>query len=159
MCKWAVAAAAAIALVPFSAPVAAGPAMPTVRVVAEQASVHERTDPRSAVIVAASTGAEFEVIDRSGDWYWVLTPRDADGSRHSGWIHARGVEVATPATPGAAPRTLTGQIEGVPSTLPAPQTAASAKDEKADARLLKAERQLELARRQYEAVTNSAESR
>jgi hypothetical protein len=157
MCKWVVAAAAAIALVQFSAQVDAGPAMPTVRVVAEQASVHERTDPRSAVIVDVSAGAEFEVIDRYEDWYWVLTPRDANGSRLSGWLEARSVEVVTPATPGAAPRTLTGQIEEANTALSSPK--ASAKDEEADRRLQKAERQLEEARRQFEAVTKAAESR
>lgn len=143
----------AIALVQFGALTAAGPALPTVRVVSDQATVFERTDLKSAVMAEAPSGMVFDVLDKEGNWYWVLMPRDTNGTRRPGWIEARHVEIAAAAAPGSAPRSLTGQADDVRTTLEGPRTDTREADARAQARLQKALRDLEKARREYEAVT------
>ena len=145
-----------LALVQFSAPAAAAPPMPTIRVVSDQAGVFGRADRKSPVTIVAPAGTVFEVIDKEGDWYWVLMTRDANGTRQSGWIESRYVEIVTPAARGAAPRSLTGEVDVVQTALAGPRDGSRGPTGQSDAHLLKALRDLEQARREYEAVTTSA---
>lgn len=46
----------------------------------------------SDVLTTVEPGMTLEVIGQEQEWYWVVTPRDAHGSRRGGWIAAGDVE-------------------------------------------------------------------
>ena len=46
----------------------------------------------SDTLLTVEPGTDLEVVDRQDDWFWVVTPPDAVGSRRVGWIAARNVE-------------------------------------------------------------------
>jgi peptidoglycan-associated lipoprotein len=55
------------------------------------------------VVATVEPGTNLEILGKEGDWYWVITPRDANGTRGAGWIAASNVETVTE---GAARLTL-----------------------------------------------------
>ena len=49
--------------------------------------------PASDIIWRAEPGTTLEVLDEERGWYWVITPRDAFGTRRGGWIKGKDVEI------------------------------------------------------------------
>jgi hypothetical protein len=135
--------------------------MPAVRVVRNQATVFERANVKSGIVAPVTPGTVLEVVDKEAAWYWVLLSRDKNGSRHTGWIEARHVEVETPAALRVAPRTLTGEVEETPSVLnqqPAKPAKPTRADRRAEARMKKAEQELEKARQEYERLVQGQDA-
>ncbi len=64
----------------------------TIRIGSPTAKVVSRRQPGADVLLTASAGDGFEVLNREGEWYWVMLPPDAHGGRRSGWIHGGDVE-------------------------------------------------------------------
>jgi len=75
-----------------------------VRVSAEETKVTEWSHERGDVLMRPVEGNVFEVIDVEGDryvhrksnWYRVVLPRDAWGTRRTGWVSGHEVEQFTP---------------------------------------------------------------
>lgn len=64
----------------------------TIRIGSPTAKVVSRRQPGADVLLTASAGDGFGVLNREGEWYWVMLPPDAHGGRRSGWIHGGDVE-------------------------------------------------------------------
>lgn len=94
-----------------AATVSAAEKLPLVRVVADNAIVRSRPEARAAVIQPAAAGAVLEAVDRDNDWYWVILPADDNGTRGSGWIHARDVEIVGEGEPRTVLRHFTEAVE------------------------------------------------
>jgi outer membrane protein OmpA-like peptidoglycan-associated protein len=58
---------------------------------------------KSDVIATVEPGTSLESLGKEDGWYWVITPRDATGTRRAGWVAARDVEVATEGTASLTP--------------------------------------------------------
>jgi peptidoglycan-associated lipoprotein len=69
---------------------AAVPAM--VRVVKTTAILRWFPHTPDEVIGTAEDGTTLDVLGREQGWYWIMTTRDANGSRRGGWIAAGDVE-------------------------------------------------------------------
>ena len=67
----------------------------TVRISSAKATVTRQQNPKSEVVAAMPPGTVLDVLDRDGDWYWVLLPRNENGTRLLGYIRLRDVEAAT----------------------------------------------------------------
>lgn len=109
----------ALLVVTVSVPAAAEvPQTPThVRVVNDRTRVQRWYRPRD-VLLEVGPGTTFAVLDKEEDWFWVMLPPDAHGTRRSGWIHARDVEpVSEPAG---------GRDEAAATLLPAADAAPPA---------------------------------
>jgi hypothetical protein len=123
-------------------------APPGVRVVSAAATIHTGPRPRSEVVMTATPGTVLEVMDKDGDWYWIYLPPDSFGTRRPGWIAARDVEIVTR----EAPDTKAPGVEAGGSAERRPDRGRSSRA--AEARpsraLIRAERELEEARREYE---------
>jgi hypothetical protein len=95
---------AAAAFLTCSVPVFAQ-GVPTVRVVSPRAIVSSSHPTRPGdPLITVTADTVFEVIDRDGEWYWILIPSTDSPTMRSGWIRARDVEVIlepkpTPAAP------------------------------------------------------------
>jgi outer membrane protein OmpA-like peptidoglycan-associated protein len=76
--------------------VALAQAPAAVRVVSTADIVRWFPSVPSDVLATVEPGTTLEVIGQEQEWYWVVTPRDAQGSRRGGWIAARNVEPAPP---------------------------------------------------------------
>jgi outer membrane protein OmpA-like peptidoglycan-associated protein len=59
--------------------------------------------PVTDVLMMVQPGTTLDVLDQERDWYWVITPPDAHGTRRAGWIRSNQVE-AIFARPATAPR-------------------------------------------------------
>lgn len=64
----------------------------SIRIGSPTAKVVSRRQAGADVLLTASAGDGFEVLNREGEWYWVMLPPDAHGGRRSGWIHGGDVE-------------------------------------------------------------------
>ena len=139
--------------------------LPAVRVVDAEAKVFERPTSKSSVAAVAPSGTVLEVVDKDRDWYWVLLERDRNGTRRTGWIEARHVEVAVEPIRASSLRSVTGEVDEPISTLEesfddrkARQEARRAAAEaRAQARIEAAARRVEEARREVEALRLKAE--
>ncbi len=58
------------------------------------------------IIAVVEPGVALEVLDREGGYYWIVTPRDANGSRRAGWIAVQHVENAPEAARTSTPQPL-----------------------------------------------------
>jgi len=84
-----------------------------VRVVKEPAPIRRWfRAPVTDVLVMVAPGTTLDVLDQERDWYWVVAPPDAHGTRRAGWIRVNQVEAVfsrpvpaprAPATPQANP--------------------------------------------------------
>jgi peptidoglycan-associated lipoprotein len=100
-----------IAIAPTASVSAQPPGL--VRVVKEPAPIRRWfRAPVTDVLVMAAPGTILDVLDQERDWYWVVAPPDAHGTRRAGWIRVNQVESVfsrpataprTPATPQANP--------------------------------------------------------
>jgi outer membrane protein OmpA-like peptidoglycan-associated protein len=82
--------------------------LPIVQVTRKELKVTSSQHEEGGLLTTAQQGTELEVIYTDGDrythresnWYWVLLPRDAWGTRHVGWVSGRDVEfVSRPEPP------------------------------------------------------------
>jgi outer membrane protein OmpA-like peptidoglycan-associated protein len=100
-----------IAIAPAASVSAQPPGL--VRVVKEPAPIRRWfRAPVTDVLVMVAPGTTLDVLDQERDWYWVVAPPDAHGTRRAGWIRVNQVEAVssrpvpaprTPATPQANP--------------------------------------------------------
>ena len=129
----------------------------TVRVVSENVSVLSRPSRDAEVMAAVKADALLEVINKEGNWFWVLVDRDNHGTQRAGWIRANDVEVVGEAArffvmPEPEAVVVEEAVADVPVEVE--QTARveePAKPKKVDdRRLRKAEQELEKARRAME---------
>ena len=89
------------------APVASVWAQPPglVRVVKQPAPIRRWfRAPVTDVLMMVAPGTTLDVLDQERDWYWVVAPPDAHGTRRAGWIRANQVE-GIYTRPSTAPRT------------------------------------------------------
>jgi peptidoglycan-associated lipoprotein len=102
-----------------------------VRVVADSARILRWLRPANDVLVMVDRGTTLEVLDKEGtndgEWYWVVVPANAHGTRKAGWIRAINVEPFTP--PPVAPK-ADRRFEAVepPADAPAKPASPAAED-------------------------------
>lgn len=105
----------------------------SVRVTKEKVEIVSSLNALGEVVMTAPRGTVFRVLDTEGDcydyrksnWYWVLLPRDGQGTQRSGWISGHDVEqlaAADTANAGLASRTVVVEAAKVDA---APVTATS----------------------------------
>ena len=135
--------------------------LPSVRVVAEQATVFERPEVLSGAVAVVRAGAVLELIDKRDGWYWILLGRDRNGSRQPGWIQTSRVELATPPTSRDSLRTLHEELGALPTSAEASRkrrkeerdhVRKAAEEALAAERIEEAARRVEEARRRYESL-------
>lgn len=147
---------------------AAAQGLPSVRVVAEEATVFERPEVLSGTVAVVRAGAILEAIDKSDGWYWVLMGRDENGSRVPGWIQADRVAVATPPNARDSLRTLQEELGALPASSPEllrnqrkeerEKARKAAEEARAAARLEEAARRVEEARKAYEDISQKGDT-
>jgi len=113
--------AVAAALCAGVAPAAAQQMHPSAQVVTKASVAHLWLRAPSQVVADLQPGTRLDVLDKEGDWLWVIVPPDANGTRRSGWVRADTVEtvVIRPATSNDARQDLAP---------PPPAAAESAED-------------------------------
>jgi hypothetical protein len=57
-----------------------------VRVKGGPASIYEHPRTSSEIIMTVPEGTVLDVLQRDGDWYWVVLPKDTQGTRRTGYI-------------------------------------------------------------------------
>jgi outer membrane protein OmpA-like peptidoglycan-associated protein len=90
---------------------------PLVRVTSQAAAVTSRQHGQGDLRTTASRGSVLEVVATVGDryvhretnWYWVLVPRDENGTGLVGWVSGGDVERVAPDSPTA----LTASVDAV----------------------------------------------
>jgi len=114
----------AAAVIAVAAP--ADAAWPTqVRVVDHPVKIQVSPFMSAGVLAEAPPGTTLDVLRRDGDWYWIVMPTTAYGTRRSAWVRVDDVEpydAAAAATAarllaereqrGGAPGTTSGEGEG-----------------------------------------------
>jgi uncharacterized protein YgiM (DUF1202 family) len=113
-----------------------------VRVATETTTVMSRPAVQSEVLMVVSSESVLDTMDREGDWYWVLLKPDENGTRFTGWVQARDVDVVT-----------SGRFDRAEADK-APVETRPAEDSR---QVRKAKRKLERARREYEKLTAGLE--
>jgi outer membrane protein OmpA-like peptidoglycan-associated protein len=95
------------------------------------------------VMMTAPPGTTFEVLDKQGGMYWIVTNPDARGTRRAGWISMRNVEIV-PETARVKPAPVP-EVEAVRSSdlAQASNAQASATGAKTEAT------NIQLARKEY----------
>jgi hypothetical protein len=61
-----------------------------------------RPSADAQLVVTVDAGTNLDVVDSDGGWYWVSLPPNPNGAKRRGWIHAKDVEVVTPANSNAS---------------------------------------------------------
>ncbi len=107
-----------------------------IRVKVGPANVYQRPETGADVLAVVPEGTILEVLKRDGDWYWVMLPRDAYGTRRGGYIAAYLVEpIARKGTaePAAAPPppSMPGARPFPSDAQPAPRRPKSTPDPRA----------------------------
>jgi outer membrane protein OmpA-like peptidoglycan-associated protein len=98
-----------------------------VRVVNEPAPIRRWfRAPVTDVLVVVDPGTTLDVLDEERGWYWVVSPRDAHGTRRAGWIRVEQVEPV--ASKPAAARTPAAPPDAAPPDS-APALASGAEGE------------------------------
>src|SRR5207248_3827443 len=70
---------------------ASAQSVPTLRVVAESATVRTRPALLGEVVAKAKAGTMLETLDLDSGWYWVILPPNEEGTRLPGWIREHDV--------------------------------------------------------------------
>jgi outer membrane protein OmpA-like peptidoglycan-associated protein len=104
-----------------------------VRVVESQAPIRRWfRNPVRDILLYVQSGTVLEVLDRERDWYWIITPPDAHGTRKGGWIevaHVEPVVEAPRSAASAAASVLPAASEpAAPSVAPAAEAASVPED-------------------------------
>jgi outer membrane protein OmpA-like peptidoglycan-associated protein len=99
------------------------------------------------VMMTAPPGTIFQVLDKEGGMYWIVTNPDAHGTRRAGWISMRNVEIV-PETARVRPAPVRVEAARSSSDLPtqasnAPASAPGAKPESTNAQLARQEHTFE----------------
>jgi len=84
--------------------------------------------PVNDVLVMVNPGVILDVLDQERDWYWVVAPPDAHGTRRAGWIRTNLVEAVASRPP--RPRAPAAAIE-----VPSPDAVAASLTNTADDRV------------------------
>jgi outer membrane protein OmpA-like peptidoglycan-associated protein len=84
--------------------------------------------PVNDVLVMVNPGVILDVLDQERDWYWVVAPPDAHGTRRAGWIRTNLVEAVASQPP--RPRAPAAAIE-----VPSPDAVAASLTNTADDRV------------------------
>jgi hypothetical protein len=100
--------------------------LPSVRVIPAEAKVFVRPEVISDVVAITRAGTVLDLIDRREGWYWILTGRDQNGSRQSGWIQADQVAIATAPSSRDSLRTVHEELGALPKAAEPPLPRADA---------------------------------
>jgi uncharacterized protein YgiM (DUF1202 family) len=122
---------------------AAGPATGTIAV--NEAMVMSRPTQKSRVVSTVSSQTIVDILDREGEWLWIVLPPDANRTRRAGWIPAAALE----------PK------EGEP--MPAHESVAPAagmnrSQARANRRLQRARKELDKAQQRYQRLTDKSDT-
>lgn len=117
--------AVAAILVTSAAPALAQQTPPTVHVIAKATVAHLWLHVASEAVADLQPGTNVDVIDRDGDWLWVIVPPDANGTRRAGWVRANTVETVV-VRPAAS--LSTDQHQAIEAPAPTPQPDTNAED-------------------------------
>jgi hypothetical protein len=124
----------------------------SVRVVTKAAPIRVAARSSSDVLQTALRCSVFEVMDKEANYYWIYLPPDTYGVRRPGYVSALDVEITTD----QPCKDLPTEIEEAALK----QAEASANEQPGDApapapsrKLIKAQNELEQARREYEKAT------
>lgn len=71
-----------------------------VEVTSDSAAIRRLREVDLGRLATVSRGTVLEVVDKSGDWYWILLDPNDFGTRRAGWIAAADVEELPEPTPG-----------------------------------------------------------
>jgi outer membrane protein OmpA-like peptidoglycan-associated protein len=90
--------------------------------------------PSTDVLLEVEPGTTLEVLDKQEDWFWVIVPPDAHGTRRAGWIRAGNVEpviarsvVTTPEQGQRDEPASLASVSPAASAVPAPTSIAQDK--------------------------------
>jgi len=105
----------------------------SVRVTKEKVEIVSSLNALGEVVMTAPRGTVFRVLETEGDrydyrksnWYWVLLPRDGQGTQRSGWISGHDVEQLAAADTANAGRASQPVFVEAPKVDAAPVTAPS----------------------------------
>lgn len=89
--------------------------------------------PTTDVLLKVDQGTTLDVLDQDEDWYWVVVPPDAHGTRRVGWIRASNVEpVVAPArtAPNQRQRDEAEALARVPPAATAASTTPATAEDK-----------------------------
>jgi hypothetical protein len=112
----------------------------TIHVARAGVAVMGRPELKSSVMATMTPDVSLDVLDRDGDWFWILLPADHNGTRRAGWVHASDVEGAVTTDPAA---------ENHRDSTPPGKKRAS----RSERRLKRAKAQLDKAKRNYDKLT------
>jgi hypothetical protein len=122
----------------------------SVRVISKAAPIRVAARPTSDVLMTALRCTVFEVMDKETNWYWIYLPRDTFGVRRPGYISALDVEITTDEPCKDLPTELAETAKKQAETGGAEPAAEAPPPSRS---LIKAQNELEQARRQYEKVS------
>jgi hypothetical protein len=63
-----------------------------IRIGSETAKVMSRREAGAEVLMTVHEGDAFDLLNREGEWYWVMLPLDMHGVRRAGWVHGTNIE-------------------------------------------------------------------
>ena len=63
----------------------------TVQIGSPTAQVLSRPNAGGDLLLTANEGDRLDLLNREGEWYWVMLPRDVYGASRAGWIHGAAV--------------------------------------------------------------------
>jgi outer membrane protein OmpA-like peptidoglycan-associated protein len=101
-----------VAVVALASPAAAQ--TPSHVRVTESARILRWLGPAPDVLLDASPGTTLEVLEKEADWYWVVVPPTAHGTRMVGWIKDDSVEPFTPPPSMVSREAPTASVLGTP---------------------------------------------
>jgi outer membrane protein OmpA-like peptidoglycan-associated protein len=102
--RYAIALAAFACFLPLATASAQSSQIPSVRITSNEVEVQSNLHSKGETLMRAPKGTVLDAFYVVGDryvvrdenWYWVLLPRDAWGTRQTGWVSGRDVEVIPP---------------------------------------------------------------
>ena len=92
---------------------------------------YRRPDPE--VLLVAETGTILAVLDKDDDWFWVVVPPDAHGTRRAGWIRAAYVEPFVPPAVSTTPNEDAGPVAGAMPAVSVPEDRVTITTSRAEA--------------------------
>jgi outer membrane protein OmpA-like peptidoglycan-associated protein len=97
-----------------------------VRVVGDPAPIVEWFPyVKREVMMTAPPGTTFQVLDKEGGMYWIVTNPDAHGTRRAGWISMRDVEIV-PESARRKPTAASSEAVAAPVSRDVPPLASNA---------------------------------
>lgn len=96
---------------------------PGAQVVTKATLAHLWLRAPSQVVADLQPGTKLDVLDKDGDWLWVIVPPDLNGTRRSGWVRADTVETVV-----IRPATTANEARQELAPPPAAERSANAED-------------------------------